>query len=360
MHVALVIDPERLLTDRAAFARLAVAFAAEGIRVTRIMPPAASGHEVERLLPVLAHDWDGSPLFRRARLGGLVSALEGDSPDVFVSMGARAFEAAAELAEDLESALIGTFATEDELAAAPLRRWSRQLDLVCTSTGPLAVRAGRTVPPELVSVIPVGVRAPGPGAIVPPSPQSVAIVGQARDDGAYRAIFTALADVAPALPELQVAIEFPPGHDPGLWRLAREMEISQFLNGVSSLESVRPLALACGVFAVADALHGTRPIVLEAMGAGRVVLAAEDPFADYLIDGVTAVMPEARDAASWTRALTHALLDPSAAAVGAEAAARTASRFGSAHCAEQLIDACVRAVRGPVIPFAAPGTRNTP
>lgn len=356
MHVALVIDPERLLTDRAAFARLTVAFAAEGIRVTRIMPPAASGHEVERLLPVIEHDWDGSPLFRRARLGSLVSALEGDRPDVFVSLGARAFDAAAELAEDLESALIGTFSTESELAAAPLRRWTRHLDLVCTSTGPLAVRAGRIVPPELVSVIPVGVRAPGAGAIVPPSPQSVAIVGRARDDGAYRAIFTALADVAPALPELQVAIEFPPGHDPGLWRLAREMEISRFLNGVTAMESVRPLALSCGVFLVADVLHGARPIVLEAMGAGRLVLAADDPFADYLIDGVTALVPEARDAASWTQALTRALLDPATAGIGTEAAARTAARFGSARCAEQLIDACVRAVRGPVLPFAAPGT----
>ena len=353
MHVALVIDPERLLTDRAAFARLAVAFAADGIRVTRIMPPAASGHGLERLVPVLTHDWDGSPLFRRARLGALVSALEGDRPDVFVSLGARAFDAAAELAEDLESALIGTFATEDELNAAPVRRRTRQLDLLCTSTGPLAVRAGRMVPPELVAVLPVGVRAPGVGAIVPASPQSVAIAGSARDDGAYRAIFTALADVAPALPELQVAIEFPPGHDPGLWRLAREMEISRFLNGVASLESVRPLALECGVFVVADAMHGTRPIVLEAMGAGRTVLAADDPFADYLIDGVTSIAPEARDADSWTQALTRALLDPATAAIGTEAAARTAARFGSARCAEQLIEACHRAVRGPVIPFPA-------
>ena len=33
MHVALVVDPERLLTDGAALQRLAVALAAEGVRV---------------------------------------------------------------------------------------------------------------------------------------------------------------------------------------------------------------------------------------------------------------------------------------------------------------------------------------
>ncbi len=38
MHIALVVDPERLLTDAAAVQRLAVALAGDGVRIRRILP----------------------------------------------------------------------------------------------------------------------------------------------------------------------------------------------------------------------------------------------------------------------------------------------------------------------------------
>jgi glycosyltransferase involved in cell wall biosynthesis len=190
----------------------------------------------------------------------------------------------------------------------------------------------------------------------PASPQSLAIAGSGRDDGAYRAVFRAIADVMPALPELQVAIELPPGHDPKLWRLARELGVQRVLNGVSSLESIRPLALACGTVALPEPAHGTRSIVLEAMALGRTVVAMDDPFADHLIDGVSALVAQERDAREWARLLAEALLPgPGAARVGEEAAARAAARFSSARCAEQLADACATIVRGPSIPFPGPG-----
>ncbi len=354
MHIALVIDADRLLTDDAAFQRLTVALAAEGARVTRIMPRSTDERPMARLLPVAAYDFAGSPLFRRARLGALSLELEDSPPDVFVSFGARAFEAAAELAEDLEAGLIAIIATEEELQRTSLRKRVAFLDLVGASTAPLAVRAARAVPEELVTVLPLGVQVPANGKGEPPSPASLAIAASARDDGAYRAVFAAIADVAPALPNLQVAIEFPPGHDPRLWRLAREMGIQPYLNGVSSLESIRPLALSCGVFVVPEVVHGTRPLILEAMAAGRIVVAMDDPFADFLIDDVTALIPRERDARSWTEHLTRALLDPACASIGREGAIRTAARYASARCATQLLEACETIVRGPAIPF--PGT----
>ena len=122
---------------------------------------------------------------------------------------------------------------------------------------------------------------------------------------------------------------------------------------------VRPLALACGVFALPEAIHGVRPIVLEAMGLGRTVVAMDDPFADNLIDGVTAFVVQERDAREWTAQLTKAMLDPKiAGAVGAEAATRTAAGFGSALCADQLAAACESILRGPSIPFPGTSTAN--
>ena len=359
MHIALVVDPERLLSDAAPVQRLAVALAGEGIRVLRILPPSRDEAPLSQLIPVASFDFDSSILFRPSRLGALSSSLEDAKPDVFVSFGPRAFDAAAELADDLDAGLVAMISTEDELDVTPLKRHNDRIDVVCVPTAPIAVRAGRLVGDRHVSVLPLGVQLPVDRRAATASPQSLAIAGTGRDEGAYRAVFAAIADVMPALPDLQVAIELPPGHDPKLWRLAREMGIQPVLNGVSRLESVRPLALACGVMVLPEAIHGVRSIVLEAMALGRTLVAMDDPYADHLIDGVTAMVAKERDAREWTALLTKALLQPAAAAgVGEEAAVRTAARFGSARCADQLAEACESVVRGPSIPFPGAGTAS--
>jgi glycosyltransferase involved in cell wall biosynthesis len=247
--------------------------------------------------------------------------------------------------------------TSDELDATALKRHTGRLDLVCAATASIAARAARTVGEQMVTVLPLGVPVPSRRDTFVASPQSLAIAGSGRDVGAYRAVFAAIADVMPALPEFQVAIELPTGHDPRLWSLAREFGIQRVLNGVSRLETVRPLALACGVFALPEATHGVRSIVLEAMGLGRTVVAMADPFADHLVHGVTALVVQERDAREWTTQLTTAMLDPQiAGAVGNEGAVRTASTFGSARCAELLAGACESILRGPSIPFPSANT----
>ncbi|MFM8698132.1 MAG: glycosyltransferase, partial [Phycisphaerales bacterium] len=266
-----------------------------------------------------------------------------------------AFEAAAELARDLDAGLIAMVSTARELDATPLRRHADRLDLVGASTGPVALRAARVVGDELTTVLPLGVATPDGGRTPPPPAEGIAIAGPARDDGAYRAVFSAIASLMPTMPDLQVAIELPPGHDPKLWTLARELRVQRVLNGVTSLESIRPLALACGVVALPEAVGGTRSIVLEAMAMGRCVVALEDPMADHLIDGVTALVAEERDARVWGTLLSAGLRSAEVSArIGAEASVRTAARFGSARCAAQLAQACETVVRGPAIPFPGP------
>jgi hypothetical protein len=93
VHIALVVDPERLLSDAAPVQRLAVALAGEGIRVLRILPPSRDEAPLSQLIPVASFDFDSSILFRPSRLGALSSSLEDAKPDVFVSFGPRAFGA---------------------------------------------------------------------------------------------------------------------------------------------------------------------------------------------------------------------------------------------------------------------------
>lgn len=350
MHIALVMDPERQALDGPAVERLAVALAADGAQVTRILPATPDDVPATRLIPVRTYDYAGSALFRRSRLGSLSSDMEDSRPDAFVAFGARALGAAAELAEDLEAALIAMIATEDELARSPLRRVAPLIDLVGVSTAPLVARASRWISPELVQLMPLGVAVPSRPP--PAAPQSVAIAGTARDVGAYRAVYAALADAAPALPDLQVAIEFPPGHDPKLWGLARQHGIQHILNGVQRLEQVRPLALACEVLVLPEPVRGTRSLVLEAMACGRTVVTIEDAVAHFLIDGVTALVARDRDPREWTRLMARALLEGATTApLRAEAAVRMASQFSSARCAAALLEACTTAVRGPLLPF---------
>ena len=102
MHIALVVDPERLLTDAAAVQRLAVALAGDGVRIRRILPPARDEPPRLRMIAASTFDFDSSLFFRPSRLGALSSSLEDDPPEIFVSFGARAFIAAAELADDMD------------------------------------------------------------------------------------------------------------------------------------------------------------------------------------------------------------------------------------------------------------------
>ena len=355
MHLALVIDPDRLEQDGAALQRLAVALVSDGVRVRRVLPTGRGDAPLARLIPVSTYDFAGSPLFRASRLGALSSELEEDKPDAFVSFGPRAFEAAAELARDLDAGLVAMVSTARELDAMPLRRHADRLDLLGAATGPVSLRAARVVGDDLTTVLPLGVATPDGGRTPPPPAEGIAIAGTARDDGAYRAVFSAIASLMPTMPDLQVAIELPPGHDPKLWTLARELRVQRVLNGVTSLESIRPLALACGVMALPEAVGGTRSIVLEAMAMGRCVVALEDPMADHLIDGVTALVAEERDARVWGTLLSAGLRSAEVSArIGAEASVRTAARFGSARCAAQLAQACETVVRGPAIPFPGP------
>ncbi|MFM8818159.1 MAG: hypothetical protein ACKOHI_09885, partial [Phycisphaerales bacterium] len=148
MHLALVIDPDRLVQDGAALQRLAVALVSEGVRVRRVLPTGRDDAPLARLIPVSTYDFAGSPLFRASRLGALSSELEEDTPDAFVSFGPRAFEAAAELARDLDAGLIAMVSTARELDVTPLRRHADRLDLVGASTGPVALRATRVVGDE--------------------------------------------------------------------------------------------------------------------------------------------------------------------------------------------------------------------
>ena len=353
MHLAMVVDESRLATDGPAIQRTAVAMASAGARIHRVIPTFREEPPLARLLPASGFEFGSSRLFWPSRLGALSSALEEDRPDAFIAFGARAFAAAAQLAEDLDAALVAMPATSRELEAMPLRAHRHRLDLLCVPTAPLAVRAGQIVDESLVTVLPLGVAIPSrPDAA---APASLAIAGSGRDEGAYRALFGGLSSVAPHVPELQVAIELPPGHDPHLWTLARELGVQRLLNGVSSLESIRPLALACGTLALPEAVGGTRTLVLEAMALGRTVVTMDDPMADHLIDGVTALVAAERESRIWGALLAEALRDGEVARrVRAEGAVRSAARFGSAICARHLADACSMAVTGGAIPFPGP------
>jgi hypothetical protein len=352
VHLALVIDGTRLRQDGAAVERLAVALVSDGIRVRRVLPPSADEPRFGRLIPHSTFDFGSAALFRPARLGALSSELEDDRPDAFVSFGPEAFSAAAELAHDLDAGLVAMASTLAELDATPLRRHLDRLDLVAVPTAPLALRAGRVAGERVATVLPLGIASAPPRHDAAAATNGIAIAGSGRDDGAYRAVFRALAEVAPGVPELQVAIELPDGHDPNLWALARELGIQRFLNGVSSLESIRPIALSCGTMLLPEPVGGTRSIVLEAMALGRTVVAMDDAQADHLVDGVTALVAQERDHREWAALLSRALGDRALALrVGAEASARTVARFGSSACATHLANECERALRGPSIPF---------
>lgn len=376
MRALIIADDSFARRETPMLARLEVGLAGEGVRVVRAVPKeclpqiSAPVHST-----VVGYEMGPNWFTRRGRtrrlLAAVAAALEAPGGSAGASAGA--------LIEEPELDVVHCFghgAVEVAVEAArmtgagvALEVWSG--DMVGRSRELTVERAGREgepplvlftpdvaiarelrggepgpVPgtPEAIEVTPWGVHAV-PGCrprIDPEATISAAVLADGVDSRAVLEVIDALGELAVRYPNLliffdgDVAAQIGGGH--AVWQRAKRRGILDRLSMVGGMEGHREPILHVDLLIQPEAVGAHHSLTLDAMAAGVVVVAREDPMVDALRDGRTAVLVKRGAAAEWVGAIEGVLKDPERAQRLRESARAFVreERTGSGHVAAVL------------------------
>ena len=95
-----------------------------------------------------------------------------------------------------------------------------------------------------------------------------------------------------------------------LWRHARELNITHYLNLIDNLEGNRQPLLESTVLIQPEAIGFHHSFTLDAMMHSMLVVAAADPNVEYLIDKTTSILLEDTSPAHWAKVVATLLSSP--------------------------------------------------
>lgn len=319
MHVAMIMDEERLLHEHPMLNRLSVGLIDAGVTLTRIVPDIVQAETIfagERRV-ALAHRLPAPfrvlPWMRRTRAQRLANALEKSPPDVIYAIGEQTWSLATDLGAIIERpAAINIWAAR-QLHRLPHGKAASQIGGYIAATTTLAAALRKRVDPEFVTHVPIGVAIPRrPKSVLERAEDAigVAIVGSGRDAPAYEAMLSGISRVLHRLPQTQVVLELrgPRAHE--IWRMARRLDLLGSISTVQDAAQIRSLLTGCDVLVVPERNGEVSSILLECMASAMPVVTAADPYLEMLIDDETAVLVRENSSEEWAGDLLRALTDP--------------------------------------------------
>ena len=320
MHVALIVDRERLLREPAMLRRVSVGLAEQEIQVTAILPEPADGAPEECPLVVSAELSARLkvPLWiRPIRARQLASALTAAPPDLLHAVGDDAWTLALDLARVIDRPVTLDLWSAEQLRRVPPGRAASRVAGYVVPTEALAAAVRQRVEPGLVSHVPMGVADPGQPHDIPPAGKqslSLAIIGSGQDTVGHRAMLTGLSRLINELPQLQACLELRGPNEHEIWRHARRLDLLGHISAIVDAAMHRPLLTGCDVLVIPEQIGQVRSIILQSMALGMPIVAAEDPYLDMLVDDETACLVDPGDAEEWTDKLRRVLTDADLAA----------------------------------------------
>jgi glycosyltransferase involved in cell wall biosynthesis len=360
VHVAIIIDDERLENEHVMLNRLCVGLIDEGAWLTRIVPEGSDVHsESERAVALAARiEYPVSvvPWLRAQRRQRIIERFEKSAPDVLYVSGRSAWSLAMELAVELDRpAAFDIWALS--LASRVSRPRPGSASCYVAATDAIARQLRRRVPAELVAIIPVGVSMPpeGRGAVeIGQKPSiSIAVLGRCRAVGGYRAVARALALLSKEYPQIEIVVEIDGPREHEIWRLFRGQGLLQRTSSIVRVNAHRQLLTRCDLAVIPEADGEVRTIVLELLAAGVPIVAREDPVVGLFVAGRTASVVRDARADSWATAIRRLIAEPK---LGQELARHARAwidqKHRSSRQAHDLFLTCERLMTGGSYPFA--------
>jgi glycosyltransferase involved in cell wall biosynthesis len=344
MHVALIVDSERLLSEGASIRELTLGLGDQGVQITAILPQ-PPGREPQPDPPVASAVIEASlrvpPWLRRARAARVAAALAGSVPEIVYALGAETWTLGLDLARAIERPIVF-----DVWSAAVLRRVPVALPGAplragyVAATEPLAAALRARGAADAVTVVPFGVEVPSePREVLASIADSitVAILGGGSDVAGMRSALSGLAAVVPEFPQIQACLELRGPGEHEVWRQCRKLELLGNVSTIGHASHHRRLIEGCDLLLVPERGGEARSVVLESMAAGMPLLAADDPYLDQFVAEETALVVIQDE---WAAGLRRLLTEPGLARrLGGAARAWVARHNPPALQVERLIGA---------------------
>lgn len=369
MRVLILADAFFASRERALLSRLEIGLVDEGVRVIHAVPEGLGDDLSSVYSRVITYSPRTlaitRPLAARRIVRDVTAASEGpvgDEPvlDIVHVFGGSVWALGAEVARELGAALVlevwrsglaGRARTErwpgdEPLFIAPDETIERSL-VEAVGPGEAAVRLatwGVHSPPVLRPVLPEG-----------ESP-SVMIVGSGRDEKAFDAALTGIAEVAGDRPDMLVFCDALAARRAGLWTRARELRLLEQLSLIEELEARRDLLLQGSVLVQPEASGEVRSVILEAFASGMIVAAAADNSVSYLQDGRTARTVARPAPAAWGAVLRDILTDvPKTRALASNAYDYVRRKHRASDHVRAVLSSYLWLVGDGALPFSPPG-----
>ena len=164
MHVALLIDEERIERERPLLNRLVIALIDEGAQITRVVPEGLDPEDVAEREVGLTNRIDYAPQvvpwMKHKRIERVADAFEKSTPDLLHVVGRGAWDLGINLAAHLDIPASLEFWSLQEARHAPRRHAAERIAAYVAATKPLAATLRRRVDPERVAMVPIGVPIP--------------------------------------------------------------------------------------------------------------------------------------------------------------------------------------------------------
>jgi glycosyltransferase involved in cell wall biosynthesis len=364
MRIALIADRDFFTREHALLNRVTVGLMASGMQVALITANGRSGRRDGGLTaraqyPAARLPWSRH-FYAKQVLRQLMAQPWGDAPaDVIHAFGEESWGIAVALAEILGVPAVLEIWSADLVRRLPQRRQRAHIGAYTTASSRIADVLASHVSSDTVHVTPWGVLAPPDHEVqsILPSVQdcvSAVVVGSGQSVESYDVVLGGLALARQECPQLIAFVSVPPGTGSRLHAVIRKQGLAEAVSLIPQAESARQLVLRSDLILAPESSGEHRSIMLEAMAAGRLVLAAPDHSVAYLVADKTAqLVPPSTEA--WCSALVDTILKPDLArSRAARAREHVASEFTASSYIELLTDVYRRVGTGRTLPFRAP------
>lgn len=366
MHVALIIDDERLVHEQPMLHRVAADLAERGCKLTAVLPELQDADEEARLdeprIPAEVHvsvKMKVAPWMRRSRCRALVEDLDAGPPDLVHAVGEDAWTVALDLSRAVDRPATLELWSAAQVRRVPHSRAAAQVAGYIVPTDPIAQELRRRVDPGLVSLVPPGAELPAePCRPLAARDQSIAlaIITSGVDVAGPRAMLSGLSRLVRELPQIQACLELRGPGEHEIWRHASRLDLLGHISTVVDASHHQTLITGCDILVMPEPAGEVRSLILHAMALGMPILAAEDPYLDMVVGGRTAVVVDHADPDEWADNLRKLVADPTLARrIGGAARSLVAERHRPGDQADKLAAAFEQVLSGGAHTFADAG-----
>lgn len=314
MHVALLTNRAWLDEELVPFQHLIVGLIDEQVRVAQVVPEGIAQDDLSVFGECVTWRETSVGLMNRYRLGGLNGTLAELGINLIHALDGRLWRGGMKLAEAMDVPIVlGACSMLDiPLAKRVLGRADVSRVAVACATEPIARAIREVVASDLlVESVPTGVHSHD---VEPPTLEKeqalcVIVSGNGVWDADYEALLGGIASFVKRWPMSQFFFDGQGAGQHQLWKAASSMGLMGNLSLTPRQLGHREMLLRAHALIHPQALGRSRSLTLRAMARGLPVLAREDGYLDYLIDGETAVVLNTPGPADWSAHLERLITD---------------------------------------------------